>query len=105
MDQLVIRNRKEYEITLSTDSDFDMDYLTYCVPDAIREPAPDLKYFSKNFLPDGRLIIKMVVYDGTDRFGRHVMKSHSLLFSKDEYRDDYLKTAYLITSLLYLTVT
>ncbi|MHA2295928.1 MAG: hypothetical protein ACXAEU_23655 [Candidatus Hodarchaeales archaeon] len=101
MDQLVIRNRGEYVITVNTNLDFNMDYLPYLVPES-SSPDVELKYFVKNFLPDGRLVIKLVVYEGIDTFGRHVMKSHNLIFNEQEYRNQYLKNGlpYYITPLL-----
>ena len=85
MDQIVIRNReKGYEITLSTDKDFNPDYLPHLVPECV-SPDQSIKYFAKSFLPDGTLVIKLVVADGTDSFGRYVMKAHNLLIKKDEF--------------------
>ncbi|MHA1167698.1 MAG: hypothetical protein ACTSRU_07745 [Candidatus Hodarchaeales archaeon] len=90
MDQIVIRNRKKgYEITFSTDQGFNPDYLPQLLPECASLDQ-DLKYFTKNILPDGTLVIKLVVADGTDSFGRYVMKAHNLLIKRDEY-GDYLK--------------
>ncbi|MFW9996620.1 MAG: hypothetical protein ACFFD4_31545 [Candidatus Odinarchaeota archaeon] len=98
---MVLRNRREYEITVNTDPDFDMEYINYLVPEC-PSPDPDLKYFAKLFLPDGKLVIKLVVFDGKDRFNRNVMKAHNLILSGEEYRKEYLTKGlpYYITPLV-----
>lgn len=101
MEQIVIRNRKKgYEVTLSTDKDFNPDFLPYLIPECA-SPDQDLKYIAKNFLPDGTLVIKLVVADGTDAFGRYVMKAHNLLIKKDDFQE-YLDNGlpYYISPLL-----